>query len=200
MENTHGDGSAEMNLWTIGHSRHELSVFLDLLSKFEIQVVVDVRSYPTSKLAPQFNEGSIRKALKSRSIEYIFMGKELGGRPDEVFMYDEDGKVLYNKVAESERFQSGIARLTDGAKKYRVAIMCSEGKPDGCHRHLLIGRVLSELKCRVINILPVGETVDYAALVPDEMQFSLLDVEEVKPWKSLLSVRQESPQSDSSDY
>jgi uncharacterized protein (DUF488 family) len=66
-------------VWTIGHSRHELGDFIQKLHVNEISALVDVRSIPMSRMAPQFNEGSLKKALSAAGITYISMGKELGG-------------------------------------------------------------------------------------------------------------------------
>ena len=185
-------------VWTIGHSRHELGAFLELLKNNEITALVDVRTIPMSRMAPQFNEGSLKKALIADSITYISMGKELGGRPSEDFMYDTEGRVFYNKLAESELFKMGVERVVNGSGQFNIAIMCSEGKPDGCHRHLLIGRVLHEMGIEVVNILVDGSLKSYNQLNPEESQMPLLDLEEEEPWKSILPVRQESQQSDSS--
>jgi len=176
-------------VWTIGHSRHSIIEFQNLLRQYQIEVVVDVRTTPHSRLNPQFNSDFIKNELALNSIKYLYMGKELGGRPDDDSLYDSNGHVLYGELAKTSHFQSGIERILEGAQKFRVAVMCSEGKPDGCHRHLLIGRVLAEKNCDVLNILPDGGIIEYLELQPEESQFTLLG-EEVKPWKSLLSVRQ----------
>ena len=76
--------------------------------------------------------------LSSAGIQYLYLGKELGGRPNDWRFHDDDGYVLYNKLAESPMFKEGISRLIQGASDYRIAVMCSEAKPDSCHRHLLI--------------------------------------------------------------
>jgi uncharacterized protein (DUF488 family) len=185
-------------VWTIGHSRHELVAFLELLKDNEISALVDVRTIPMSRMAPQFNEGSLKKALTETAITYISMGKELGGRPSEDFMYDSEGRVFYNKLAESEIFKTGVERVLKGSDKFNIVIMCSEGKPDGCHRHLLIGRVLHEMGIEVVNILVDGSLKNYKQLSPEESQMPLIDLGEEEPWKSVLPVRQESQQSDSS--
>jgi len=189
-------GSQRMKVWTIGHSRHEFGEFAKLLEQNSIEVVVDVRTIPSSKMAPQFNEIALRKALEERNLEYIFMGKELGGRPDGAHMYDEKGHVLYNKLAESDLFNAGIERLLNGISKYRVAIMCSEGKPEGCHRHLLISRVLQESNVEVFHILTDGSLIAYQELAKEDNQIALIELEGGEPWKSVLSVRQVSQQND----
>ena len=184
-------------IWTIGHSRHEIQQFIEILKKHEISALVDVRTYRSSKMAPQFNEQTLKSSLSAQGISYLEMGNELGGRPSEDNMYDSDGRVFYNKLAESNFFKSGIQRLLNGIAEYRIAIMCSEGKPDGCHRHLLIGRVLTDLNVHVENILVDGTTKNYRELSPKPTQMPLLDLGEEEPWKSILPVRQESQQSDS---
>lgn len=183
-------------VWTIGHSRHEIDLFIKLLEDNSIEVVVDVRTTPSSKMAPQFNERPLRTTLEERNIEYIFMGTELGGRPDDHNLYDEKGHVLYNKLAESDLFKAGIERLRIGIQNYRVAIMCSEGKPEGCHRHLLISRVLQDLSVEVLNILSDGSIIAYSELGAKDNQIALIELEGGEPWRSVLSVRQVSQQND----
>ena len=57
--------SFSATIWTIGHSRHELEDLFNLIQKFQIEVIVDVRTIPMSKMTPQFNEGVLNKFLNS---------------------------------------------------------------------------------------------------------------------------------------
>lgn len=188
--------SKRKKVWTIGHSRLEIDSFIKLLEDNSLEVVVDVRTTPSSKMAPQFNERLLRTTLEERNIEYIFMGTELGGRPNDDNLYDEKGYVLYNKLAESDLFKAGIERIRIGIETYRVAIMCSEGKPEGCHRHLLISRVLQDLNVEVLNILSDGSITPYSNTAKNDNQIALIELEGGEPWKSVLSVRQVSQQND----
>lgn len=184
-------------VWTIGHSKHEIDQFLELLKENQITALVDVRTIPMSKMAPQFNETALRATLSKVGINYIPMGKELGGRPNEDDFYDKDGRVFYNRLAESDLFKSGVERIERGCGQFNIAIMCSEGKPEGCHRHLLLGRVLNGLGFEVMNILADGSIKSFSELMPETNQFSLIEFGEEESWKSVLPVRQESQQSDS---
>ena len=184
-------------VWTIGHSKHEIDRFLEILKENQITALVDVRTIPMSKMAPQFNEAALRATLSKVGINYIPMGKELGGRPNEDDFYDKDGRVFYNRLAESDLFKSGVERIEKGCGHFSIAIMCSEGKPEGCHRHLLVGRVLNGLGFEVMNILPDGTIKSFSELTPETNQFSLIELGEEESWKSVLPVRQESQQSDS---
>jgi uncharacterized protein (DUF488 family) len=85
----------------------------------------------------------------------VFVGKELGGRPEDPSCY-ENGKVQYDRLAATELFKSGIDRVLVGAQKYRVALMCAEKEPLNCHRTLLVGRVLENRGTSIMHILSDG--------------------------------------------
>ncbi len=57
-------------LYTIGHSRHEFEYFVNLLKKFEINYLLDVRSIPYSKYAKTFNKEQLKSSLFTKRIEY----------------------------------------------------------------------------------------------------------------------------------
>ena len=181
-------------LWSIGHSKHSAEEFIALLTDNAIEVVVDVRTSPYSKMAPQFNLADLKQNLKFANINYIPMGESLGGRPTQKSFYDTDGHVFYDKMAETDEFQAGLARLIDGISKYRVAIMCSEGSPLKCHRTLLIARVLQLKDFTILNIFPDGNVREQENLNALINQDSLFPDEEVQSWRSAVSVRQESAQ------
>lgn len=115
----------QSRLYTIGHSNHAPEVFLDLLARHGIEVLVDVRSQPYSRYAAHFDKPGLTALVTGAGVKYLFLGKELGGRPESAEFYDPaDGRVLYDRVAASSLFLGGLARLETGLQKYRVAIMC----------------------------------------------------------------------------
>lgn len=190
-------------LFTVGHSNHLQKVFVELLKKHEIQVLVDTRSYPYSKHVPHFNREELCRTLNQVEIKYLYLGKELGGRPEEEEFYDDEGHVLYYRFAESAIFLGGIERLERGIRHYRVALMCSEENPSICHRHLLVGRVMAGRGALIQHIRGDGTIqADSELQVPAHYQRSLFDLPEENTWKSLRSVlRGKLPKnsSDSSD-
>ena len=141
-----------MPIYTIGHSNHTLDAFLSLLHLHRIEVLIDTRSAPYSRFAPQFNKDALKAAVLEQGIKYGHYGRELGGRPEGDEFYDAGGHVLYGEVAQSPLFQEGLARLVGGAEKRRVALLCSEEDPNVCHRRLLITRVLDGLGVEVAHI------------------------------------------------
>lgn len=181
-------------IWTIGHSNHPLAVFLDLLARQRIDLVVDVRSSPYSRYASQFNREALHAALVDRSVQYLFLGDLLGGRAEDQQCYDDEGRVLYGRLAQSPGFRQGIERLLSVAARTRAAILCGEEDPTDCHRRLLVGRVLQERGVSVLHLRGDGSAKSEAELAADENfrktkgQLNLFDVEEPDQWKSTQSV------------
>lgn len=62
-------------IYTIGHSNHPADRFQDLLGLHDVEVLVDVRSQPTSRYAPHFNQDVLRLAVVERGRKYIFLGR-----------------------------------------------------------------------------------------------------------------------------
>ena len=145
----------DTKVFTIGHSNHSLERFLALLAKHGVTAVADVRSAPYSRFRPHFNRDALAAALMARGIGYAFLGRELGGRPDDPGCY-EDGRVQYERVARTSGFRDGVARAIDRAASDRIALMCAEKEPLDCHRTLLVARVLDEAGVSVVHILDDG--------------------------------------------
>jgi len=139
-------------VYTIGHSAHSYEQFEALLTGNGIEVVVDTRSAPYSRYAPQFDKELLQKRLTGSGIKYLFMGRELGGRPENPDHYDAQGRVLYGRMKADPAFSAGVERLERGMAAYKAALLCGEEDPAHCHRRLLVGRVLAERGHQMLHI------------------------------------------------
>ncbi|MGQ0628121.1 MAG: DUF488 domain-containing protein [Phycisphaerales bacterium] len=144
-----------LSVLTIGHSTHTVQIFVGLLRKHGVTALADVRSAPFSRFNPQFNKDALERDLKAQRIKYVFLGRELGARSVDPACY-ENGRVQYARIAQTAVFQSGLDRVMDGARKYRLALMCAEKEPLECHRTLLVARALVERGVAVEHILADG--------------------------------------------
>ena len=110
------------------------------------------------RFAPQFNRELLRKSLRARGIEYVFLGEELGGRPDGDAFYDDEGHVLYGEVTRTEPFRRALERFGErgAASSDRNAVQ--RGDPTHCHRRLLVTRVLVGRGVEVVHLRGDGET------------------------------------------
>ena len=144
------------SIYTVGHSTHKIDDFLKLLTRNGITALADVRSVPASRFTPQFNRDTIKRALNEASIEYVFLGRELGARSDDRSLY-VDGKVRYDRLARQPAFREGIERLLRGLTMHRIAVMCAEAEPLDCHRTLLVARELARQGVDIVHIHKNGE-------------------------------------------
>lgn len=181
-------------VYTIGHSSHSVELLAELLGRHAIQVLVDVRSAPYSRYAPQFDTDLLPQSLNKDGFKYLFLGRELGGRPERREYYDADGRVVYSRMISDPTFIGGIERLERGMKEFRIALMCGEEDPAHCHRRLLVTRVLMERGHEVLHIRGDGRVMadeDVAAesgkLLVNEQPALFAELDEDQ-WRSTASV------------
>lgn len=123
------------SVYTIGHSRHERAAFLELLRRHRVAAVIDVRSRPYSKWAPQFSKAELERWLTGAGVAYRFMGRELGGMLGDGVTHDERSR--------EPDFVAAIDRLVELAAASPSAILCAEEDPARCHRRMLIAPALA---------------------------------------------------------
>ena len=144
-------------IWTIGYGSRSITELIEVLHQHKIAYLIDVRSAPYSRYKPEFSKEPLANELAQHGIRYVFMGDTLGGRPDDETCY-VNGKVDYEKVKVTEFYQRGIERLhTAFEQQQSVVLMCSEGKPEECHRCKLIGTTLMKDNIPIIHIDENGE-------------------------------------------
>lgn len=130
-------------IFTIGHSSLAVEVFLDLLLRYGVTTVVDVRSSPYSRYMPRYNRETVREILETSNIRYHYLGNRLGGRPKEARFYDHAGLVRYELLRREAFFRQGMDDLLRLAVlSARLALFCAEEDPFRCHRHHLLAREL----------------------------------------------------------
>jgi len=138
--------------YTIGHGGRTIADFLELLQQFNVAYLIDVRSMPYSRYQVDFTKQTLERHLAEQGIRYVFMGDKLGGRPDDPHCY-VDGKVDYERVRDREYFQAGLERLENAWRQdLGVILLCSERKPEQCHRSKLIGRSLTDRGIELAHI------------------------------------------------
>ena len=128
-------------LYTIGHSNHEIAVFIGLLRQHGVTAIGNVRSQPYSRYVPQYSRDAMETALVDAGIAYVFLGKELEARSDNPHCYRE-GKIQFDRLAREPIFAEGIGRVMQGIERCRIALTCAEKDPLDCHRALLVARKL----------------------------------------------------------
>ncbi len=149
-------------IYTIGHSNMGAEALNALLRQHAVSLLVDVRSAPYSRLWPQFNQATLRDSLGGAGIEYLFLGRELGGRPDDERLRNPNGTPNYDAMARTPLYQQGLAQLIEVAASRPTAILCSESDPHHCHRYKLVTPTLEARGIQVQHILSDGSLLQEA--------------------------------------
>ena len=150
-------------IYTIGHSNHDIAAFIALLHQHCITALCDVRSHPYSRYAQQYSQEPLKNALSAAGIAYVFLGKELGARSENPACYKQ-GRVQYIRLAKEPIFLEGIDRVIQGMKRYRISLMCAEKDPVECHRALLVARQLFDAGIPVSHILADSSLESHEAM------------------------------------
>jgi uncharacterized protein (DUF488 family) len=148
----------QTNIWTVGHSMLTIGDFLKLLSLNGIRALADVRSFPSSRKHPQFNQYQLRESLAAEGIEYLHLS-ELGGRrrarPDSANTAWRNPSFRgYADHMETDVFRAGIERLLQLARDKRTAMMCAEAVWWRCHRAL----ISDYLKASGVNVVHINSS------------------------------------------
>lgn len=152
-------------IYSIGHGNKKFEDFLKELGSFNVKYLIDVRTSPYSKYNPQYNREILKSNLEAENINYVYMGDNLGGLPSDRSCY-EDGKVNYDLIKGKNFFKEGLARLIKAYKKdINVVIMCSETKPEECHRSKLIGQELLKNNITIQHITKIDKIKDQLTLM-----------------------------------
>lgn len=160
-----------MTIFTIGHSTRPIDEFVRLLLHVHVDLLVDVRSIPRSRAAPQFNLDALPDFLAADSIGYRQI-QALGGR-----RHHHEGAPLstntlwrvqafrnYADYAETDAFRAGLDELLALAGTRTCAIMCAEAVWWRCHRRIITDYLLA--RGLAVNHIMGGDRVSPATLTP----------------------------------
>ncbi|MFI1093729.1 DUF488 family protein [Streptomyces sp. NPDC020917] len=160
---------------TVGHSTHAFEEFLAMLRENGVHCLVDVRSFPSSRKFPQWNQAAIVENLPD-DIGYRWIRK-LGGRrhtpkgtPSENGAWRVKAFRDYADYMATGEFAEGLDELLALAEQELPAIMCSEALPWRCHRRLItdalivhgvdVRDIMSDGSTREATLNPHARVVD----------------------------------------
>ena len=145
------------DVFTIGHSTHDIDTFLSLLQRNRIAQVADVRTIPRSRRNPQYDGPALEAALGEAGIAYAHLPK-VGGlrkpRHDSTNdAWEVEGFRGYADYMATPAFAEGLDQVMALAAAAPTALMCAEAYWRRCHRRLL-SDALTVAGWRVVHILP----------------------------------------------
>jgi uncharacterized protein (DUF488 family) len=153
-----------VKIWTVGHSTRTAEKFGQILLAHEIEVLVDVRTFPGSRRYPQFNKPALMESLTELGIRYEHESR-LGGRrtprkDSHNTAWRNSSFRGYADHMETDEFKEGVQGLLELARESRAAIMCAEAVWWRCHRSL-IADYLKAAKHTVLHIIDATKTEEH---------------------------------------
>ncbi|GEM_PF-3261374 len=137
--------------YTLGHGEATWDQFADLLDRYGIQLVVDVRALPFTlgpegfRLAPWFDRDQLEARLQRRGISYRWMGRELGPLM-------RDGRLDGVAREQDPEYRQGVEELMELIHNYVVLILDRPPRWEGSHRHLVIAQTLLRHDIEVVHL------------------------------------------------
>ncbi len=140
-------------LFTIGYSGffHQQD-FIDILKKNNIDLLIDIRTFPYSSTFPQYDETPLKEALKKHKIGHLFLGDNLGGLKVKTLV--KQGISSSEELLQDSDFKEGMRKLYLLSRKKNICIMCAEKEPFNCHRLYVSFLFFKKVGEDVINLFP----------------------------------------------
>jgi uncharacterized protein (DUF488 family) len=149
---------------TIGHSTRSLDEFLDMLRNAQVDLLIDVRSFPRSRTNPVFNIDRLPDDLAQVQIGYRHC-PALGGRRAKQLGVDENLNAMwrvqsfhnYADYALGDAFAAAFDEIVHLGRSQRLALMCSEAVWWRCHRRIISDYLLLNGHA-VDHLMALGQT------------------------------------------
>lgn len=148
----------KIEIYTLGHSNYPFDKLIEILNKYNINCLVDIRAIPYSKYNTQYNKEFFQSNLKKLGYTYIYMADEFGAKRKTRESYNNEGYADFEKVIFEDDFKRGIQRLKIGCEKgYKIVLLAAMQEPIRCPRAILVGRQLVKEGFDVKHIMHEGD-------------------------------------------
>ena len=137
-----------MIIYTIGFTQKNAELFFETIKKNSVQLLVDVRLNNKSQLAGFTKAGDIEYFLKTICGTEYYHGDEFAPTKELLKAYQNKEKSWEEYETEFNEILTGrnvCKRFVQRFNKYdRICLLCSEQKPDQCHRRLVAEMIKKE--------------------------------------------------------
>jgi uncharacterized protein (DUF488 family) len=151
-------------VYTIGHSTRSIDDFIQVLARYGIEALADIRTIPRSKHNPQFDSEALSKSLALCGIEYLHL-KNLGGlrkplKDSPNGAWKNASFRGYADYMQTKEFEQGVEDLIGFSNTKKICIMCAEAVSWRCHRSL-VGDALTARGIKVIDIFDLEHSKEH---------------------------------------
>lgn len=161
----------DKQVYTAGYGNRGFDGFIELMRRFGVTHLVDVRSVPQSSYWEDFRRERLERIVPPTGLKYIYMGDTLGGVRNSPVLCKDPGAVDIHPLFHDPEFRKGLTALCKALESSQrvICLMCGCKRPHNCHRSRLIGAALEDLGVRVLHI-DADETVVPRPVVADSQR------------------------------
>ncbi|HEY8573728.1 DUF488 domain-containing protein [Phenylobacterium sp.] len=139
---------------TVGYQAETQPAVIERLKQAGVEVVIDVRAVAASRRAG-FSKTLLASSLKEAGIDYVHL-RDLGTpKPGRIAAragrIGEMKQIFEDHLAEPGA-QLQLAQAAEMARERKVALLCYEADPKGCHRAIVADRICEQLGCRIEHL------------------------------------------------
>jgi uncharacterized protein (DUF488 family) len=142
-----------------------------MLREADVETLVDVRRFPSSRRNPQFDGARLEAALRSAGIVYAH-APDLGGRRSGV---EGEERFACLRVPAFRSYAAWMSStdwqnaLAEAVALPRPCFLCAETLPWRCHRRL-IADLLAARGFEVVHLLAPGKTLEQQPFAEAEVR------------------------------
>ena len=141
-------------LSTIGSEGKTLDEFIGELKQAGVALILDVRAVAASR-RPGFSKTALSNALRENGIDYRHyraLGTPAAGREAARKGRTALMREIYAVQLETPEAELALEQLLGDAGERHAALLCYEREAAGCHRTMLVERVLEREAFEIRNI------------------------------------------------
>lgn len=171
-------------VYTLGHSNRSLEEFTKILQNYSIQILLDVRRFPSSRFLQHFSYSNLVKTLAEIKVDYLWIeglggfrkfGKDIEDIGMGKSIKSEGFRAYATYLATNSIAREALGKLASIARQKITIIMCRERYPWRCHRRFISDYLFSR-DFQVIHILDLGKELKhklprYVCLRNDEVVY-----------------------------
>lgn len=142
-------------IYTAGYGNRGFTAFIDLMHRFNVTHLVDVRSVPQSSYWEDFRRENLMALVPPTGLKYVYMGDTLGGVENSPVLCKDPDAVDLEPLRLEPKLMKGFDTLlaAAGVDGRRLCLMCGCLRPHTCHRSRLLGRGLLDRGVDLQHIL-----------------------------------------------
>jgi hypothetical protein len=140
---------------TLGQEGSSTELLEQLISEWDIQLVLDIRARPGRKTLGKWEKRHLRRVLNAKGLSYHWMGQDLGQIPEWQHLVDKRGLVLPVNLVPREVWKH-LSKLRKLLERQRILILGTVADAYQCPRFYRLSPIFQLWACKVLHFHAEG--------------------------------------------